>query len=146
MATLTIITDEARSVDGAVDGGRVLIAPDDLTHAIGWQLEPEGLCRGDVCVPVRDRAALFAPAPESAPGAGDHEWVDVARIADALGRAAVVDADAGIVAIGHDAETRRRALDGLDAPNFTLPDLDGAPHQLDEWRGHKKLLVAFSTW
>ena len=28
----------------------------------------------------------------------------------------------------------------------TLPDLDGRLHQLGEWHGRKKLLVAFASW
>ena len=37
-------------------------------------------------------------------------------------------------------------IDGLRAVPFTLPDLDGVPHELTEWKGRKRLLVAFSTW
>jgi hypothetical protein len=136
MARATIVTDEARTVDATVDGDRLLLHASKLPEAIGWALKPEGLCRDDVCVPVRDRAAVV----------DDHDRVDVAAAAAALGRPAVVDTGAGIAAIAQDAETRRRALDGLEAPNFALPDLDGRTHQLDEWRGRKKLLVAFSTW
>jgi len=58
----------------------------------------------------------------------------------------VVDAEAGIAAIANDTETRRRAIDGLEAPDFALGDLDGATHHLHEWRGTKKLLVAFASW
>jgi hypothetical protein len=84
---------------------------------------------------VRDRASLFA---------GDD--VDLAAVAAALGRVAVVDASGGIAAVAMDAEGRRQALDSLRAPTFVLDDLDGHPHRLEEWIGRKKLLVAFASW
>ena len=131
----TIITDEPRSVDAQVDDGRVVIDPALLPAAIGWQLKDEGLCRDDICVPVRDRAALFV---------GDR--LDIAAVANALARPVVVDADAAVVAMALPSEERRQALRDHHAPAFTLPDLDGAPHSLEEFRDRKKLLVAFSTW
>ena len=106
-----------------------------LPAALGWTLQPEGLCRGDVCVPVRDRDALFVG-----------EQLDLVAVADALGRPTVVDADAGIVAVALDREQRRDALDALTAPDVTLRDLDGDAHSLSEWRGRKRLLHAFSSW
>jgi hypothetical protein len=133
--TVQVITEEARDVEAVIDGDRVLVAPGALPDAIGWELKPEGLCREEVCVPVRDRAALEA---------GD--LVDLTAAAAALGRPVVVDAGAGIVAVALAAEERRRALQDLVAPPFTLPDLDGGLHSLEEWRGRKKLLVAFSSW
>ncbi|MCU1463591.1 MAG: hypothetical protein JWO37_3666 [Acidimicrobiales bacterium] len=135
MATVTIISDEARTVDGAAAGDRMTLDAERLPDAVGWQLKPEGLCQADVCVPVRDRDALFVDGR-----------LDVAAVAGALGRAAVVDAAAGIAAIANDAETRRQALDGLQAPDFTLNDLDGNPHRLSEWHGKKRLLAAFASW
>jgi len=57
---VTVITDAVATVDGDVDGTHVLVAPSSLPAAIGWELKPEGLCRDDVCVPVRDREALLA--------------------------------------------------------------------------------------
>jgi hypothetical protein len=72
--------------------------------------------------------------------------VDLAAVAAALGRAAVVDALAGIAAVAMDAEGRRQALDSLRPPAFVLDDLDGHPRRLEEWRGRKKLLVAFASW
>ena len=52
----------------------------------------------------------------------------------------------GIAALAMDADGRRQALDSLRAPSFGLDDLDGNPHRLEQWRGQKKLLVAFASW
>ena len=135
MAPVTIIGEETTTVDAVIADGRVLLEPPLLPEAIGWTLKPEGLCRDDTCVRVRDRAALFVG-----------EQLDLAAVGAALGRPTVVDPDAGIVALALDSERRRDALQALVAPEFTLPDLDGAPHQLSEWRGQKRLLHAFSSW
>jgi hypothetical protein len=135
MAEVTIISDTARTVEAEALDGRLLLAPDQLEAGLGWELRAEGLCRGDVCVPLADPAALLVDGK-----------LDVAATAAALGRPAVVDGEAGIAAVALDAEARRGALDLLQGPSFTLDDLEGVPHRLDEWRGVKKLLVAFSTW
>jgi hypothetical protein len=135
MPSVTIISDEVRVVDGRTDGERLLVAASDLSAAIGWELKPEGLCQGDICVPVRDVDAMWV---------GDD--IDIAGVATALGRPAVVDAGACIAVVGLPSESRRAALDGLRAPSFTLPDLDDKPHSLEEWRGKKVVLAAFATW
>ncbi len=132
---VAVITDEVRTMEASIRDGRVLVEPAALQVGLGWTLKPEGLCRGDVCVPVRDPAALHIEGR-----------LDIEAVAGALGRQVVVDAEAGLVAMALSGEQRRAALDGLRAPAFTLADLDGADHHLDEWQGRKKLLVAFSTW
>lgn len=135
MSRVTIIGEETTTVDAVVADGQVLVEPQLLPDAIGWVLKPEGLCRDETCVPVRDHASLFV---------GDQ--LDLAAVGAALGRPTVVDPDAGMVALALDRERRRDALQTLVAPEFTLPDLDGAPHQLSQWRGQKRLLHAFSSW
>ena len=127
----TFISETVGQAEVRVDGDRLLVAPAALPAAVGWELKPEGLCRGDVCVPARLD--------------GDGE-VDITAIAAALGRAVVVDAAAGLVAMALDGEDRRRAITSLEAPTFTLPDLEGRPRSLAEWRDRKKLLLAFSSW
>ena len=137
MRQITIITDRVAHVDADVDTGRgtFLIDPADLHEALGWELKPGGLCRGDTCVPVRDMGAVRV-----------RDRLDVAGVAAAVRQPVVVDLDAGLVAVALPAELRRRALAHLDAPPFTLPDLEEVPHSLDEWTGRKKLLVTFSSW
>jgi hypothetical protein len=135
MVNVTVISDDVRSVEAQVVDDRILVDPALLPDALGWELKPEGLCQNEVCVPVREPAELFV---------GDE--LDLATVAVALGRAVVVDAPAGLAAVALDAESRRRALDDLVAPPFTLPDLDGNLHALEEWHDQKKLLVAFASW
>jgi hypothetical protein len=135
MTTLTVISEDGTSeVDAVVDGARVLVAPPAVATAIGWQLKLEGLCRDDVCVPVLGRLPL------------DDGRVDLVAAAGVLERPTLLDADADMLVVGVSAADRREALRGLQLPAFVLPDLDGTLHTNDEWRGKKKLLVAFSSW
>jgi hypothetical protein len=131
----TIVTEAAATVDVTVDGDRLLIDTGALHDAIGWEWKPEGLCREAVCVPVRDHDRVLVDGR-----------LDVGAVAAALGRPAVVDARAGIAAIALAAETRADALRTRHAPDFRLRDLDGVEHDFSEWRGRKRLLVAFASW
>lgn len=137
MSEITVITDRVVTVDGVADPerGSFLIHPADLPETLGWELKPAGLCLGDTCVPVRDVDSLRV---------GDR--LDISAVADTVRQPAVVDLDAGMVAVALPAELRRRALRDLDAPDFTLPDLDGVPRSLSDWAGQKRLLVTFSSW
>jgi peroxiredoxin len=135
MPDLTIIDEDVHAVTGTIDAGRLLVDPDSLADALGWELKPEGLCRGDLCVPVAHPDALSVEGR-----------LDIAAVAAALGRPVVIDSDAAIAAIALATDDRRRALEGLEAPDFALPDLDGATHGLGEWSGKKKLLVTFASW
>jgi hypothetical protein len=133
--TLTVLADDARPVEAELVDGTAQIAPDDLGAATGWDLKPEGLCQGPVCVPVPDQPRLFR---------GDR--VDLAAVAEALDRPFVLDPEAGVAALGEPRAARRLARESLQAPPFTLPDLDGDLRSLDQWRGRKKLLIAFASW
>ena len=132
----TILDGEDRfQVDARVDGGSVLIGADSLQATLGWQLEPEGLCRGGACVSVRDRSALERDG-----------GIDLASLAAALGRPLALDVEEGVAALGTAADERRRQLESRQAPNFTLPDLQGKPHSLSDHLGKKVLLIAYASW
>ncbi len=135
MPALTVLSDEARRVEADVTADQALIAPGDLPAALGWELKPEGLCRDDVCVPVRDPDALH-----------DGDAIDLVAVASALDRPALLDGDDAVLAVGEPRALRHRATEGLVAPEFDLPDLEGTHHRLEEWRGRKKLLTAFASW
>jgi hypothetical protein len=137
MPTFTIVEpSRATAVDATLDGGRVLLDAAALAHATGWERKPEGLCRADVCVPVRDAAAVDGPGAT----------VDLTGVAALLHRPLVVDADAGAAFLGEAAAERASALRSGMAPDFTLPDLDGRLHTLSDHRGTKVFLVAWASW
>ena len=47
---------------------------------------------------------------------------------------------------GEAARIRREALRSLQAPDFTLPDLEGRMHSLADYRGKKIFLVSWASW
>lgn len=123
MANQTAVLDSSGTITAAQLGD------------LGWTLKPEGLCQDDTCVLVPDRAALES-------GAG----LDLTVLGELLDRPVVIDVDGGVAAIGAPRAARRRALDELVAPDFTLPNLDGGVTALSDHRSKKRLLIAFSSW
>ena len=93
------------------------------------------MIHGDPAKAHIDRDALF-----------EEDRLDLAAVAGVLDRPMVVDSEASVAVLGVPAAVRRSTVDGFRAPAFELPDLDGRLHSLEEWRGRKKLLVAFASW
>lgn len=77
---------------------------------------------------------------------GEREGVELAKRAEAAGRPVAVDLDQRVAFLGVAARERAAALVSLEAPDFTLPDLEGRLHSLSEHRGKKVLLVAYGSW
>lgn len=128
---LSLAEEEVR-VEAA---GRMRVAQGAFERASGWQLKPEGLCRGDVCVPVRDREALISA-----------DGIDLEEFASVMGRPAVIDAAEGVAALGTAAASQSSLMASLAAPDFELPDLNGKTHSLSAYRGNKILFVAYASW
>jgi hypothetical protein len=126
---------EVSRVDGDATATTVLLAPDALEAATGWDLRSDGLCRGDVCVPRRDGDGLLVD-----------DKVDLAAFAALLQRPLAYDADAAIAVLADAPEDHAAAYDARVAPAWTLPDLDGNPVSSSAFAGSKKLLVAWASW
>jgi len=136
MAFWTLIdeTRETRAEAGARDGTPML-SPAALRAAFGFELKPEGLCKGEICVPVRDRSTLVRS-----------DGIDLSALAERLGRPLAVDAGERFAVLGASPVERAERLASLEAPDFTLPDLAGKLHSLSEQRGKKVLLIAYASW
>lgn len=105
----------------------------DAFHAgTGWEPKPEGLCRGEICVP--------APGALSADGT-----IDVSVAAERLGMPIVNDADHGIWALGS-ATLGGRTLSTAVAADPELLTFDNEPFRLSSLRGKKVILLAWSSY
>ena len=123
--------------DAQPDGEDLWVPLDTLEARTGWALKPEGACRGEACVPLpRGRESAFAR---------DGRF-NIAGLARHLGQPVLRHAPTDTWAIGESAEARAGALQSLDAPDFTLPDLEGREHRLSDYRGKKVFLVSWASW
>lgn len=93
----------------------------------GWEIKPEGACKGEVCVPL---------------GGGDF---DVAVAAERLGMAIVADEPRGRFAIGPES-VGDRALTTAEAPELVLDDIDGNEFRLSSLHGQKVLIVSWAPY
>lgn len=132
-----VIVDSGRETTVVATLGQdaVIVTPDAIHAALGWELKPEGFCRGAVCVPVPSGSSVVT-----------RQGIDLAAFARLLHRPVAFDVDEKVAYLGISAEERALALTSLEAPDFTLPDLEGRPHSLSEYRGKKVLLVAYASW
>lgn len=134
--SVTVLYGDAPSAcaDARQDGDRLWLSAGDLNEATGWLRKPEGLCREDACIPV--------PA----------EWVDaegrieVTALAGRLNQPVVGDTGRSVWAFGTSARRRGEDLMSLQAPDFTLPDLEGRPHSLRDFRGSKVFLHTYGSY
>ena len=134
--SVTLIDDGSlRTVEAIVQNDAIHLSPAALEQALGWELKPQGLCRGETCVPVRDRAALV-----------HEDGIDLGTLARLLDRPLAAEATEGVAVLGACASDRSQRLAAMDAPDFTLPDLQGRLHSLRDQRGKKTLLIAWASW
>ncbi len=102
------------------------VSAEEFAAGTGWDIKPEGACKGEVCVPLPD-------------------GYSAAHAADRLGMAVVRNDDAGLVAFGPESLSGR-ALVTAQAPEVVLPDLDGNEFHLSSLRGKKVVVVAWAPY
>jgi hypothetical protein len=97
-------------------------------------VQPQGLCQGDVCLPLPDAAVADGT-------------LDVEAVAERAGMPLVHDEGHGLWALGPAAGPDRRAITTPRAPDLELPDLrTGEQFRLSSLRGQKVLLLAWASW
>lgn len=129
---MTIVLTPTGQHDIATRDG-LWVSATDAETITGWTLKPEGMCRAEQCVPM--------PA---ASVRGDEVALDA--FWTKLGAPVVATGSRDVWALGAPAEERNAALQGLEAPDFTLPDVDGSPRSLSQLRGKKVFLATWASW
>ena len=131
VTVVIVLTDQGEFEVTATDGLRV--SAGDAEAITGWTLKPEGMCRDELCVPLKDDARRGGK-------------VDLAAFWHTIGHPVVSDRPGEVWVLGTAAENRTAAFAGLEAPDFTLPDPAGVPHRLSELRGKKVFLTTWASW
>jgi hypothetical protein len=139
MPATIIYGDKASQVASAfAEGDNLWLSLEDVHRSTGWELKPEGLCQGDRCVPIPPRRRDEFIRPDNS--------LNLNAFARHLGQPVVHDDVHAVWFFGESAEARRNELFSLQAPDFSLPDLDGKLHSLSDYRGRKILLLSWASW
>jgi hypothetical protein len=129
--TTVILTPTDEYKVAAHDG--LWMSAADAEKVTGWTLKPEGMCRDERCVPL------------SASAVKGNE-VDVEAFWQKLGGPVIASKEGDVWALGAPADERNAELEGLRAPDITLPDIDGVPRTLSQLRGKKVFLATWASW
>lgn len=117
----------------------------DLTRATGFVVKPQGVCRAELCFPLpknRKSEFLFNAGAKN----GYSKWFNLSAFARMLHQPVVYDKSLATWYFGPRPEVENNYLGSFQAPNFTLPDMEGRPHSLSDFRGKKVLIVTWASW
>jgi len=111
---------------------RLDLRPEELRRATGWEIKPEGACRGEICVPL--------PGLERQPDG----TIDVRLFAELMAMPLVSDEEHALFALGP--RGGGRVLDDAALPEIVLPDFEGDAFDVADLRGRKVVLLAWASW
>lgn len=132
---MLIENGQPHQLDATSEDSTLRLATRPLLEALGWTQKPEGLCQGDVCIPIA-----------SVPNLITQQGVDLLALGEVLGRPVAVDRGESMASIGEETAAHSALLAKGIAPDFSLPDLTGKEYTLSSFRGKKVLLIAYASW
>ena len=113
----------------------------ELTHATGFVVKPQGICRNELCFPLpKQRKADFLVQR------GKVTWFNLSEFARLVKQPVAHEEKLATWCFGPRPEMQNGYLATLEAPNFTLPDRSGKLHSLSSFRGKKVLLITWASW
>lgn len=117
------------------------ITTDDLLRATRFVIKPQGVCRDELCFPLpKSRKAEFISKKEGT------TWFNLSEFAKLIRQPVAADQKNGVWYFGAREVEQNGYLSSLEAPDFTLPDLDGRMHSLKDFRDKKVLLITWASW
>jgi hypothetical protein len=126
---------QVHEIGATIDASLTRLETAPVLEALGWTQKPEGLCQGDVCIPIAQKPDLIT-----------EQGIDLVALGEVLGRPVALDAAESVVSIGAETAAHGAELAGGFAPDFVLPDLTGKEHSLSSFKGKKVLLIAYASW
>lgn len=137
----TVIYDDvATELSARVESGHLWINSGDLSRATRFELKAQGLCQGELCYPLPPSGKSEFLHDESG-----KSWFNLTALAGLMNQPVAHNAAHSAWYFGVRSDQRRQ-LASLEAPDFTLPDIDGKLHSLSDFRGEKVFLVTWASW
>jgi hypothetical protein len=138
----TIVYDDTATdlASAREDAGQLWITTADLKRATRFEVKPQGVCRDELCFPLpkaRQQEFIRRTAPVT--------WFNMTAFAALVHQPVAHDAALATWYFGLRSDQRQQ-LNSLEAPDFTLPDLQGKLHRLSDFHGKKILLVTWASW
>ena len=118
-------------------GDGLLIRPEDLSRVNGFEVKPQGVCYGDICIPMNDDLLVEQDG---------RQWFDLAAFADLLGQPYVADRESGVWSFAEIPSRREGMMVDAMAPDFEVTDRQGKVIRMADFRGKKALVVTWSSW
>ena len=115
------------------------VVPEDLARISGFALRGNQICLDRVCVSARPGSDLRIVR-------SSQTWISMTELARQLKQAVAVDAERGVWSFGDVPATRAGFFESAMAPDFTLPNRQGQPVRLSDFRGKKVLIVTWASW
>jgi len=114
---------------------------DELPKLIGAELKPEGLCVGEICMPL-EAAARQTLVQDHA----GRSYVDLLGLAARLKQPVAAEPAEGVWSFGEIPAVREATWTNAEAPDFSLPNREGKEVKLSDFRGKKVLLLTWASW
>jgi hypothetical protein len=122
------------------EAGQLWITTADLTRATRFEVKPQGVCQEKLCFPIPK-----ARKQEFLRNNTGKSWFNLTAFAQLVQQPVAHDAGLSTWYFGLRAD-QRQTLGSLEAPDFTLPDMNGKMHSLSDFRGKKVFLVTWASW
>ncbi len=138
----TIVYDDVATeiASARQESGQLWVTTADLTRATKFELKPQGACRDELCFPIpKGRTSEFENT------AGGKKFFNLTAFADLVKQPVTHDEALDTWYFGLRSD-QRETLSSLQAPDFTLPDMQGKLHSLSDFHGKKVLLVTWASW
>jgi len=139
----TVIYDDvATELSARLQAGELWIETSDLARTTHFELKPHGVCRGEICYLLPQSPSQQSEFLREESG---RSWFNLTAFARLTGQPVAHDASHSTWYFGVRSDQRGQ-LASLEAPDFTLPDIEGGLYSLSDFRGKKVFLVTWASW
>lgn len=132
-AGVTVLYDgkATQMANAQITQGDLWIDAKDLPKFNGFEVKPQGACRGDICIPLSKDLK-------------DKRLFNLTGFARKMKQAFVHEGD--LWSFGELPVLRTGFLESRMAPSFTVRDRKGQDVRLEDFRGRKILLLTWASW